>query len=205
MRFTYHGQQLDGFCHLYNLTWLNERTVELAVAHQFIAGQDDQRAGLEVGNVLGHYAPREHMVVDRYEPAAWYQIGRQWVENCDVFDVAGCWPWIVSISTVEHVGFDTPPFADGASARAIDHLRRQLAPGGTALITFPLGYNPALDALVAAGATGAARWATLVRSSAEEWIETATPTVLPYGSLDRWAASVFIGEFSHLATDAKGD
>lgn len=194
---------MAGVCHAYNLSWFNERTVELAVANDFLADRGDD--GLEVGNVLGHYSPCAHRVVDRYERPSWYQVGRQWVDNIDVFDASGVWPWVVTISTLEHVGFDTPPFDAGAAPRALHHLRRLLAPGGVMLATFPTGFNPALDELVVAGATGAFRSTTLVRVDAERWAETDEPAIVPYGSRDAWAASVFIGEFGPVDGDAKGD
>jgi hypothetical protein len=83
MQFTYHGVEKTGFCHLYNLTWFNERTIELAVAFDFLEGR--KGSGLEIGNVLGHYRPFTHHVIDRYERASWYQ--KQIIHNVDLFDV----------------------------------------------------------------------------------------------------------------------
>jgi len=191
MRFTYHGVEMPGFLHLYNLTWFNERTVELAVAYAFLEGREG--IGLEIGNVLGHYGPFTHSVVDRYEQAAWHQT--QDVRNVDIFDVCGRWDWIVSISTIEHIRWDEPERDPRGAVAALAYLRRLLAPGGRALVSFPLGYHPGLDEIVVEGRTGAERSTTLVRASAEEWVETVEPQIIPYGSLDPWAASLFIGEF----------
>ena len=91
MQFTYHGVEMTGFCHLYNLTWFNERTIELAVAFDFLEGR--KGSGLEIGNVLGHYRPFTHHVIDRYERASWYQ--KQIIHNVDLFDVHGQWDWVV--------------------------------------------------------------------------------------------------------------
>lgn len=195
MQFTYHGVEKTGFCHLYNLTWFNERTIELAVAFDFLEGR--KGSGLEIGNVLGHYRPFTHHVIDRYERASWYQ--KQIIHNVDLFDVHGQWDWVVSISTIEHIRWDEPERDPLGSIAALTHLRTLLAPRGRALVTFPLGYHPGLDEIVVDGRTGAERWTTLVRASSEEWIETPEPEIIPYASRDQWASSLFIGEFSALA------
>jgi SAM-dependent methyltransferase len=196
------GERLPVFRHLYNTTWLNERGAELAVVQRFLSDviDDDDWVGaeaLEVGNVCGHYDLWQPVigegvgltVVDRYEAA-------KGVRNIDVFDVVGRFDLIVSVSTLEHVRFDPPeePEADGA-VRAIEHLRGLLAPGGRMLVTVPTGHNPALDAVLVAGETGADRACTLVRDM-ESWRRTETIEARPYGRTQPWAEAVWIGEFS---------
>lgn len=183
MRFTYQGRKLEGFDHPYNDTIRNERAVELAVAFDWMPATG---AGLEVGNVLGHYGSTGHRVVDRYEQAAG-------VDNVSVFDVTGSFDWIVSVSTLEHVGWDEQPRDPDAARRALAHLRGLLAPGGRMLVTVPTGYHPHFDGHLLNG-SGATRAATLVRSGSS-WRQTKTLTAKPYGASTPWAESVWIGEY----------
>src|SRR4051794_31163768 len=61
------GQTYSYFHHPYNVTWLNERRVEIPVIRALLARERDGRL-LEVGNVLSHYDKSlVHPVVDRYE------------------------------------------------------------------------------------------------------------------------------------------
>lgn len=145
--------ELDGVRHRYaihpaNRTWTNERSVELPIALHALR---HARGGsvLEVGNVLGHYGARGHLVVDKYEAGPG-------VVNADVLDVedpAG-FDLILSISTIEHVGWDEQPRAPERALRAIEHLAGLLRPGGELLVTLPVGYNPHLDRQLAAGDLG---------------------------------------------------
>lgn len=97
---------------------------------------------LEVGNVLSHYVPRRHDVVDLYEQA-------EGVVNCDVLDITGGpYDLILSISTLEHVGFDEDVKDPEKPAAAVAKLRSLLAPGGELWVSFPLGYNADIDARI---------------------------------------------------------
>src|SRR5579872_7186960 len=66
--FEFRGKTYLYFWHRYNATWRNERAVEIPIAREFIA---QSRGGnvLEVGNVLSHYGPVQHDVLDKYEKA----------------------------------------------------------------------------------------------------------------------------------------
>lgn len=185
MRFHYHGRELTGFVHEYNTTAQNERAVELAIAEQWLAefGAGD---GLEVGHVLGHYGWSGHRVVDLHERATG-------VENLDVFDVGGRFEWIVSISTIEHVGWDEDRLP-GKAIAAIDHLRTLLLPGGAMLVTVPTGWNPALDQYLAQGADGASRACTIKRSG-KAWRQTDRLSFPPYALTTPWAEAVWVGEW----------
>src|SRR5690606_34112160 len=120
MRFRFQGAEHDGFDHPYNTTILNERAVEIPVVLDWLPGKG---RGLEVGNVLGHYGVKGRRVVDLYEQA-------DGVENLDLFDIEGHFDWIVSISTLEHVRWDTEPRDPNGAVEAIGHLRSLLSPGG---------------------------------------------------------------------------
>jgi hypothetical protein len=183
--FEYNGERLPAFYHLYNLTHLNERAVEVAIARRWIEALGDGRGdGLEVGNVLGHYWRCAHAVVDLHEPQPWYQKHQQYM-NVDLFELLGnahVAGWLVSLSTVEHT-------ADPAAAVS---LLRGLAPRG--LVTFPTGVDPALDDWVEEGLPGPYRACTLARVQNDHggWAQTPLPQARPYGP---WANAVAVLEW----------
>ena len=57
----------------------------------------------------------------------------------------GPYDLIVSISTLEHVGYDEEPRDAGKAVRAIREPARPAGPGGELLATIPVGYNRVLD------------------------------------------------------------
>src|SRR5262249_6856265 len=122
-------------------TWRNERAVEIPIVHGLLLRHPHARI-LELGNVLAHYFPVEHDRLDKYERA-------EGVINEDVvnFDTPTRYDLIVSISTLEHVGWDEEPREPDKALRALANLRRLLAPAGRIVLTVPLAYNPHLDAL----------------------------------------------------------
>jgi hypothetical protein len=142
--FLFQGGEYEYFRHRHNVTWQNERAVEIPIVRRAIDEAGDVRV-LEVGNVLGHYMRHSHDVVDKYEP------GRN-VLNVDIvtFRTAELYDLIVSISTIEHVGWDDDERDPRKIPQVISHLRSMLAPGGRAIVTFPLGYNEYLDELLRA-------------------------------------------------------
>lgn len=144
--FTWQGRRYPYFVHRYNLTWSNERAVEVPIVRDMVLAHRG-RPVLEVGNVLGHYFPVEHEVLDKFERAPG-------VVNADAADFRSerRYDLIASISTLEHVGWDEEPRDPEKVLRAIANLADHLAPGGRLVVTLPLGYNPPLDDLLAAGA-----------------------------------------------------
>jgi SAM-dependent methyltransferase len=188
--FTLDGRRHPYFLHPYNLTWSNERAVEVPVAWRLVEAAAGRRV-LEVGNVLSHYFPVTHAVVDRYERAPG-------VVNADAaeFDTAERFDLIVSISTLEHVGFDEEPRQADKPLRAVANLRRLLAPGGLLCATLPLGYNPDVDRLLEQGAFGWTRQLALRRvSDANEWVEASWAEVRGCRYDGRWpgAEAVVVG------------
>lgn len=139
--FDFAGQTYSYVTSTANRTWDNERAVELPIVGDAVAKATGDV--LEVGNVLRNYFPISHRVVDKYEK------GRG-VENLDVTEIEGSYDLIVSVSTLEHVGFSEGLGAEKA-VEAVRHLRGCLAPGGRLLFTVPVGYNRALDAAIGEG------------------------------------------------------
>ena len=190
-----HGDfELDGqrYPYLYNrhkFTWLTERAVEVPVAQALVDGHAPDRV-LEIGNVLSHYRPQQHVVVDKYEQAPG-------VLNRDVLDLGdlGRFDLIVAISTLEHVGWDESPRDPSKAKRAIDVLRSLLAPGGVLAITVPVGYNPAFDAALSSGEVPLDRAVALRRAGGTRWREVTPAAVwsVPYDFLLYRARAVLFG------------
>jgi SAM-dependent methyltransferase len=174
------GQTYEYFVHRYHYTWLNERAVEVPIVRGVLAGGGDGRV-LEVGNVLGHYGTVHHPVLDRYESAPG-------VINTDVleFEDEGGFELIVSISTLEHVGWDERPRDPGAAERAFAHLVQLLAPGGSLVATIPVGQNPHLDEAIRENRLGLSElWALRREERRNIWREVDPAEVwdAPYDSL----------------------
>jgi hypothetical protein len=165
-RFTLGGRRFRYLWHPYMSTWLTERAVEVPVVWDRVRAADPADT-LEIGNVLSHYFPGRHTVVDKYESAPG-------VINEDVVDFSPGrrYGLIVSISTLEHVGWDEQPKDPGKGLRAIEHLRGLLADGGELVFTVPRGWNPELDRRLADGTVRLADRLCLKRISAEgRWTE----------------------------------
>ena len=143
--FTARGVDYRYFYHAYNQTYSNERAVEIPIIWSIVQRVPPEGV-LEVGNVLSHYFPTRHAVVDKYEQAPG-------VHNVDVVDFhpTQSYDLIISISTLEHVGFNEKPLEPEKPWRAIGHLRRCLAPQGRLVVTLPIGYNPHLDRMLHEG------------------------------------------------------
>ena len=139
------GDRYRYFCHPYNDAWNTERTVEVPIVMREIKGIESS-AVLEVGNVLRHYTDVSHDVVDKYEKVPG-------VVNRDIvdFQVPKRYERIVSISTLEHVGWDEEQRSETKIPTAVANMKSLLAPQGVLLVTFPVGHNQYLDEMVAAG------------------------------------------------------
>lgn len=140
--FTLKQQSYRYFLSSYNFTWQNERIVEVPVILKLIKESHGKKI-LEVGNVLSHYVSIKHGVVDKYEKS-------DGVINSDIVDFMPAYKYdlIVSISTFEHIGFDEIPKDPNKLLDAFRNVRNILTPGGKAVITLPVGYNPGLDRLL---------------------------------------------------------
>lgn len=137
--FSVDGKEFHYFYHFYNNTYGAERCVEIPVVWSMLQAANGGDV-LEIGNVLQHYFSFPHDVLDKYEIA-------EGVINQDVvtFTPGKRYSTIVSISTLEHVGFDEDVKEHGKPRRAIEHLKSLLTHDGTLILTAPVGYNPAID------------------------------------------------------------
>jgi hypothetical protein len=169
----------------------NERAVEVAVARGFLRGQAGEI--LEVGNVLTNFFPFPHDVVDKYEQAPG-------VINEDIVTYAPRKKYdaIVTLSTLEHVGWDESPREPEKVLSAIHHLKELLADNGRLLVTMPLGYNDFVDQMVRENKTGLSETRYLLRISAgNQWREAQLAEVvgIKFGSPFSCANAIVVGWF----------
>lgn len=126
-----------------NSAWASERTIEIPIIMEYVkeAYGKNQRI-LEVGNVLHQYSDlNSHDIIDKYE----YRKG---VINVDIddFKPISKYDLIVSVSTLEHVGWDGQDEPDPEKIpRVLRKMKNWLASGGCAVITMPIGWNPEVD------------------------------------------------------------
>lgn len=156
---------------------------------------------LEVGNVLAHYGlVRERSIVDKYEREGAVLN----VDVCD-FNPSDRFDAIVSISTLEHVGWDEHPRDPPKVDRAMLHLQSLLAPGGAMLITCPLGANAYLDRQIRS-ASYAARSVTFMSKGRRGWHQVSAVEafrgVRLKSAFNRGSNRVWIAEFGAAATEA---
>ena len=108
------------------------------------------------------------------------------------------------LSTFEHIGFDEEVRDPDKVPRAIAHVTGLLAPGGELLISAPLGYNVALNALAQRNELGFDEMLFLKRVSDDNrWIEVSASeaTGAQYGSPFPAANAVLFGR-TRVAADA---
>jgi hypothetical protein len=121
----------------------SERAIEVPFALDFYRSHAHGRA-LEVGDVLGYYSSLPgRLIVDKYEE-------REGVQNVDILEFRSQqrFDLIISISTIEHVGWDEASRDPTKSVAAIEAMRSLLAINGSLLVTVPLRYNPAIDSYI---------------------------------------------------------
>lgn len=137
--FLFEGREYVYFEHPYNGTWMNERSVEISLIWEQLKEIPPDKV-LEVGNVLSHYYNVNHLIVDKYER-------KDGVISKDIMDIKfdQMFNLIVSISTLEHVGWDEIPRIPGKHILAVEKLRSLLSDNGVLIATIPLGYNPSFD------------------------------------------------------------
>jgi len=166
--FLFEGKNYNYFCHLYNTTWRNERTIEIPIIWDIVKKYHGKEI-LEVGNVLSHYFNVDYDILDKYEKA-------KGVINKDVanFQSPKKYDLIVSISTLEHVGWDMGDNLRNPMKilQAIKNMKKCLAPKGKIIITLPFGYNYSLDELLGQGKIQFTKQYCLKRiSSNNNWIQ----------------------------------
>lgn len=184
--FRFNGKELPYFCSVYNQAWMNERCVEVPLTLEYI--KPGMRV-LEVGRVLDHYRPFPHDCVDKVEKGA---------INIDIvdFNPPHRYDVIVSISTLEHVGWDVA-YNETRDPRkiylAIEKLKSLLAPGGKLVVTLPIDYNHNLQPDLTAGKRLFDEQYYFLKDARGDWNQTPDMVFSPYSFRDGWATSVMLG------------
>lgn len=190
--YSFNGKAYRYFSHPYNLTWMNERAVEIPLALEAIQESSPDMT-LEVGNVLSHYQTRsDHHIIDKYET------GNLKVENIDACEYVLKFPCekIVSISTLEHIGWDESPIEPEKAWKTILHLSKQLSEKGNFFFTIPAGYNPALDECLVRHRSFLGPLRAMRRSStANKWEECSAQELQKtlFGTPFPFANAIYIG------------
>ena len=188
--FTINGCRYRYFYHPYNTTWRVERAVEIPPALAAMRHYRGSRI-LEIGNVLAHYTDIQHDVLDKYEDAP--HVIRA---DAVTYSTHRRYDLIISISTVEHIGWDEQPRRPRRSLQALEHFHTLLAPGGAMLVSAPLGYNATLDELLLQDRLPFERVHCLRRVSADNRWEEVAPALAaacPYGQPWNGASAVWFG------------
>jgi hypothetical protein len=191
--FSFCGGNYHYFYHTYNATWRNERSIEISIV-QRILEKHSGVAVLEVGNVLSHYFPVHHDIIDKYEKA--FDVIN---EDVVFYQPVKRYGLIVSISTLEHVGWDEHPREPMKILAALQNLTNCLDDQGKIILTLPVGYNPILDQLIAKGEIRFSELYCLRRTaSANLWVECSWPEVagLHYNFLLNYANGLILGIIS---------
>lgn len=142
----------DFYCSPYNLTWTNERCVELALAFRWLKLNQNI---IEIGAVMPYYDANpytphiekivfNHEVIDPYDEKATIP---DFMENHDLSNKK-----VLAISTIEHIGTtDYEPSKTPLKQNIVDEdaapsaLQQILNQAESCLVTVPVGYNYALD------------------------------------------------------------
>lgn len=193
-QFEFNGRSLNCFYHRYNMTWAGERCIEIPIAKSYLDQFPGKRV-LEVGNVLSHYFPVDHDILDKFEK-------RPGIINEDIigFAPAKQYELILSISTFEHIGFDDE--AEESSRQKIQSAiaackTRLLAPGGKLVVTVPVGYNPELDQMMERGELSASAEFYMRRMHKLDWVPSAKADALNcrFRTPFPYANAILVAEF----------
>jgi hypothetical protein len=174
--FLFGKQRHKYFYHHYNVTWAGERAIEIPIIQGIMERRRNGKI-LEFGNVLSHYFPTDHDIIDKHERA-------RNVINQDIIDFhpRKKYDLIVSISTLEHVGWDEHLLYAGPEPHKLIHafsnLTKCLNHDGEMIITFPVGYNPILDQMIDTGKIKFTKLYCMKRVSADNaWCESEWPEI----------------------------
>lgn len=163
--FCLENKKYEYFIQLYNNTWKNERTVEIPIILEYI--KNNEGMVLELGNVLSNYIPVNHDILDKYDCV-------DGVINQDAvsFKSDTKYDLIVSISTLEHIGWDETPKDPEKVLLAIENMQKCLSEKGKFIFTFPVDYNPYLDKIIEDDKLNLKQKYFLKKISKDKWIES---------------------------------
>ena len=187
--FKFNGRKYRYFYHRNWITWNNERSVEVPIILELVKKYKGKEF-LEVGNVLMNFLDFDRDIVDKYEVAPG-------VINEDIVDYSPNKKYdvIITISTLEHVGWNEEPREPLKIFKAIENLKQLLNPGGKIIITLPKGNSPVLDNLILEEKIPFTKSFYLKRvSKNNKWKQVPLRKIVDatYGSFVPWSASAVI-------------
>ena len=147
------GKQYKYAYYSKNSIYLGERAIEVPIVLEAVKACKLARESyasncriLEVGNVLSYQSNFPHTIIDKYEKA-------DNVINKDVMDLdpTDVYDLVISISTIEHIGFDEAEKDSEKPLKALEKLMQITKSSGRLIITIPLGYNPSLEEHIRSG------------------------------------------------------
>jgi SAM-dependent methyltransferase len=191
--FHFQGKSYHYVFHRYCTTWKNERCAIIPIALDIIKEyQNRGKNVLEIGNVTSHIYPVIHDVVDKYEIA-------DGVINEDVveFQPSKRYDLILSIVTMQHVGYNESPQDPTKIIKAMENLKKIVSPNGIIIIIHALGENKEMDELLKNGKLEFNQRFYLKKFSKYKWAEAKWEDVkdLPYDYSIPTARAVLIGIF----------
>lgn len=129
-------------------SWATERVVEIPIILKYL---DTSKRTLELGNVLCQFTDKVTWdVIDKYE------VGNNVInEDIITWRPKEKYDLIVSVSTIEHIGFNESVSSGetyinkmdrNKTIDAVSNLKNNcLTPNGTLIATVPFGYNKEMD------------------------------------------------------------
>jgi len=189
--FNFRGKKYHYLFHPYSCSWENERCVLLPIAWEIVQSFRKQGKNiLEIGNVLPYVYAVDHDVLDKNEIV-------NGVINEDVvnFKTDKQYDLILSIFTLQYVGWDEVPRNPNRVLMALENLKRILTPGGLIIIMHGLGEHKEVDELLKNGTLKFEKQFYLMKTSGYQWKECTWEEVkdLPYNYNVPTANGVVIG------------
>jgi SAM-dependent methyltransferase len=166
--FEFQGNNYHYLFHAYCPTWKNERSTVIPIVWKMIQSYRQQnKRVLEVGNTLSYVFNVDYDILDKYEIV-------EGVINEDAvdFNPPEQYDLIVSIFTLQLVGLNESLREPVKGLKAMQNLKRHLAPGGRMVVVHALGHNHEMDKLLKNGTMQFNRQFYLKRISRYKWKET---------------------------------
>ena len=170
--------------YLYWNTENPDRRVELPIIKEYY---NLEKRILEIGNVLANHFSICHDVVDKYDTAS----------HCIKKDIINHkvnikYDLIISISTLEHIGYEPPEEKDELKViKTIEHIKTNLLKSdGIFVFTIPLGFNKKLDEQLTNDIKLDEKY-FMKRISFDQWVQDHDPDMVagyydnPYGCANK--------------------
>lgn len=175
--FEFQGKQYRYFFHPYCSTWKNERCAIIPIVWDIIKKNEEQgKRVLELGNMLSYYYHVTHDILDKYEIT-------DGVINEDVvsFDPPKPYDTVVSIMTLQEVGFKETPPDPNKFYLALDNLKRHTVQDGKIIIIHGIGENNEMDHQLRNGTLEFNKRFYIMRTSGHKWKEASWEDIKDLG------------------------